>query len=394
MPVNGFYCLTGPQKWASPPEVFSYSSLGEIENCPLSWQLRNSTYEGFKRYPTRPQPSSVEGEIVHSILEKLFRTLARFGMPQIGSEDFQRSVIALGLSPLISKLVDEHEKRLAAHPRGAGFRLKSSVDEIHNKVIRIFRAQYENMRRNTPSIIVSTNSSLPIEATINLETNNDYIGILYNNRIITELSLCHPYLPFKGVLDFIWLDADEVCISDFKSGVIQTQHKEQLLFYALLWWRNTGKIPREVSIVCPDKSESIIINDKTLIIVEEELREKIKLAAEGLLSIPAKANIDESCKFCYVRQFCMDYWEQLPKNQHGNLLPRCGDIEVRVHGVPSEHAFSGITPRGRTVNVVYGKDVGKILGPFVPEENLKILGCLLQGETVELKSFTEVFHCR
>jgi len=48
---------------------------------------------------------------------------------------------------------------------------------------------------------------------------------------------------------------------------------------------------------------------------------------------------------------------------------------------------------GKTVNVVYGKDIWKIHGPFTPAEKLHIISGKRQPSAIELMMWTEIFHC-
>src|SRR5687767_3652518 len=84
MDAKTFYRLQGPSEWKKAPERFSYSSLKRLEECPLRWQLANSSYGELPRYPSRPSASIETGTIVHDALEKLFRGLAQRGLPPIG----------------------------------------------------------------------------------------------------------------------------------------------------------------------------------------------------------------------------------------------------------------------------------------------------------------------
>ena len=57
----------------------------KVERCPLQWQLIHSRYGDLEGFPTRPNPAAVEGEIVHALIERLFRRLALAGFPEPGS---------------------------------------------------------------------------------------------------------------------------------------------------------------------------------------------------------------------------------------------------------------------------------------------------------------------
>jgi PD-(D/E)XK nuclease superfamily len=86
---SDLYRMGGPTAWAEAPELFSYSTLLAIETCPRRWQLEHSRYGEFDSLPIRPAPAAVEGQIVHEILDRLFKALALRGLPPLGSADFR-----------------------------------------------------------------------------------------------------------------------------------------------------------------------------------------------------------------------------------------------------------------------------------------------------------------
>src|SRR5690606_2315295 len=53
------------------PRYWSYSALSVWRSCPLRWWLENSQYNGDqRRYPRRMHSSTVEGIVVHRVLDR------------------------------------------------------------------------------------------------------------------------------------------------------------------------------------------------------------------------------------------------------------------------------------------------------------------------------------
>lgn len=389
MSIKSFYNITEPTTWTKPPSTYSFSSLAQIENCPLAWQLQNSQYDGLGRYPSRPVPAAIEGKIIHSVLEKFFRELARNGMPAIGSDSFQKTLKQLAILDLITQMVADHQMEIANHPRGAGFRIKSSVQELHNTFIRIFKEQYGKVRNITATSMAGLFDRSFSEVSVNSNFTQDYMALLEGRGVLTETSLCHPVLPFKGIIDFVWLDAG-VVISDFKSGAIKPEHKEQLLLYALLWEANTGQTPCRAYVVYPDSSIMIEITQAILSTVYNELAARLKAAQLSLLTTPGKANVSKTCQYCHVRQMCDSYWKSLETRIDASS--QYHDIEIIVSGIPGDFGLIGLRADGSIVNLVYDKDVVKVMGPFTKGETLRILGVRTKDDTYELKAWSEVFH--
>ena len=95
---TSLYRVQGPSAWAEPLCSYSYSSLTSVERCPRQWQLLRSRYDRLDRFPARPNPAAVEGDIVHELLNRLFRTLAVRGMPPQGAAAFKEGVGAVEFS--------------------------------------------------------------------------------------------------------------------------------------------------------------------------------------------------------------------------------------------------------------------------------------------------------
>lgn len=387
-----FHFISQPSEWTAPPEKYSFSSLKQIIECPRGWQLQNSKYDGLDRYPSRPNPAAVEGGIVHSLLEKLFRSLACHGMPIIGSEAFQKCISEVDINLTISRLIRDYEGRIALNPRGHGFQLRSSIQQLHNKVVQIFRDQYDKIRQNTPpSIIQSLDDGQKKQVTRDV-TDNDLEALLSQKKVFTELKLEHKELPFIGIIDFIWFDDEDIKISDFKSGAYKHDHREQLLIYSLLIKSNLGRLPKEAFIVYPDKSERVEINE---IIVDKayyDLNNKISKASKELSMVPAKAIYNDNCQYCQVRQLCDQYWVSLSYDPHQVKKVGIVDLEVEVTGTHSNHGFVGRRNDCNNLNVVYETNVAKALPLITCGERLRIIGGKQREDEIEIMPWTEVFH--
>jgi hypothetical protein len=125
----------------TPPTTFSFSSLDVIEACPLQWQLIHSAYGDMPHFPARPHPAAVEGEIVHLVLDLLFKGLALAGLPAIDSPAFRAQIANINVQRVVAERVAAYYDRMAAHPRGGGWRLRVGTQQLVNRIIRLFRAE-------------------------------------------------------------------------------------------------------------------------------------------------------------------------------------------------------------------------------------------------------------
>ena len=87
-----FYELQAPTAWADPPSTWSSTSLDDVEACPRRWQLLRSRWGDFERFPVRPHPAAIEGQIVHEALDRLTRACGQRGNPAFGSAEFSAAL--------------------------------------------------------------------------------------------------------------------------------------------------------------------------------------------------------------------------------------------------------------------------------------------------------------
>jgi len=388
------YQLLGPTAWPIPPISYSYSSLTAIERCPRQWQLAHSRYGDLARFPTRPHPAAVEGEIVHAVLDRLFKALAVRGMPTLATPSFREGLAEVDVQRSVRHLVVEHEHRLADHPRTGAFRLRTSPQQLVNQVIRLFRGLYQD------AVTTHRASNLPaaiLRAPLQLPSGPALAALLCERGALSELSLVHPSLPFGGIIDLIWSDKGESVITDFKTGQEKPEHKKQVAYYAVLWWRCSGVLPGRAEVRYPDRSVPVSLEEALLVEVEEELCRRVSAVATMLASTPTQAVLGEHCRHCDVRQFCDRYWadrsELFPGRSRTAGQETSVDVEVTVVGEPSGGGFEAQEGEAGVFAVVFQEDVAMVHGPFAKGERLRTLGGqAIDGGAVELRPWTEVFH--
>jgi len=94
--MSSLYELQAPTEWAAPPEVWSSSSLDEVGACPRRWQLLRSRWGDYQRFPVRPHPAAIEGQIVHDALDRLARACGERGNPAFGTPAFTEAAAEAG----------------------------------------------------------------------------------------------------------------------------------------------------------------------------------------------------------------------------------------------------------------------------------------------------------
>lgn len=387
MSNTSLYHLKEPSAWPENPSLLSFSSLATIDTCPLQWQLIHSSYADVRKFPTRPNPSAVEGTIVHHVLDELFKQLAFAGLPELGSPEFAQVIASMNLTGKIEGLIFEHENQISKHPRGGGFRLRTGTQQIVNQIIRLFRSEYPKAKPNT--------AALPKPLSVSsLGTEIQLLPLLRERGALSEVRIAHATLPFEGIIDLVRMDNEGISVVDFKTGAPKPSHREQLLLYAVLWWRKTSALPKQVEVRYLTGTEIVPVDEALLTESETRLAQRIEAVHAALLSPPATARLGEHCQHCDVRQFCTDYWTNC---DHGALTDKAKikniDIELTVKGHPGNNGFLAETSNGSPCTVVYSTDGNKVHGPFSVGEKLRILKGRVAGEgTIEFLPWTEVFH--
>lgn len=374
------YELQAPTAWADPPSTWSSTSLDDIEACPRRWQLLRSRWGDFERFPVRPQPAAIEGQIVHEALDRLTRACGQRGNPAFGAAEFSAALTDADFFPGFGRAVAEWNERLTSHPRpGPAFLLRASADELANRAVRMFREQYKS---SGPIASHAAERATDVPA--------DLRALLGQSRALSEVRLTHPKLPFLGILDRVQHAGEGVEVVDFKTGKPSNKHRTQLLRYALLWWRETGEPPLRVSAQYLDGVESWAVDRQELEDVEADLAQKLPVLSEALRNRPAVATPSNGCTVCAVRARCADGWAVVDEAAHGDGR---GDAELAVNVKAGDHGFVARLRSGADIAVVYEAPVAKLLPQSLEGQRLRVLDGVWRDKRtqLELKAWTEVF---
>ncbi len=394
MLTDDFYSLTKPAEWVDAPSTFSYSSLQAIKKCPLQWQLLHSRYgTEMQKYPARLSPAAVEGNIIHSVLEKLFRTLSLAGLPALGTPEFHDCVARVNIKKEVTSRIKSHDEEVAQHPRGSGFRLRSTAQQLANKTIRLFRQQYSDLPvKDSNQVGTGANDTFSLSESTN-KTDGDPGFLLEKLGSLSEYKIDHPDIPFMGVVDFIFLEDKQPVIIDFKTGSESQDHLKQIMIYAVLWWRQTGKVPKRLEIRYPHTIKSLQVNERDLAGEEKNLCSEVDDAVVKLYAKPAKAICGEQCGFCDVRQFCEAYWEKYSTNAISNdIKAKIIDIEIVVDGQPTSYGFTAKTTKDLDVAVVFKENTTKFPHQVKEGQRLRILSVVAKDDEIIVKPITEIYH--
>ena len=387
MSTEAFYRLTEPSAWRTTIDKLSYSSLKAIEQCPRQWQLLHSQWPGFGSFPQRRHRATVEGTLVHAMLDRIFRAMALRGLPKPGSAAFRAVLAELDVFGTLRREIDAWNAEIATHPRAVVLRIQTTERALYNKVAELFQAEYASVE---PGI------AHPTEAVRDSGVDDSPLALLERRGVLTEWNVEHPTLPVRGQIDLVRRDACGTHIVDFKTGAPKPEYRDQLALYALLWWRATRDLPVTTELRHPRGLVEFPVDRAALEGMEGQLSERIAAVRAALVTTPARASRGEHCRLCDARPFCDAYWAGIPKGKASRHKGEgeFADVEVTVVGPVAANGFEGITRGGARLPVVYDEEGAAQHGPFEAGERLRLLGALwIAGETeLRMTRTTEVFR--
>lgn len=294
------------------PQLWSYSSLKEIELCPRLYVLSHAYYPELwdgHGYPEAPNSASMFGDVVHDSLERIIRALVNKGcMSTIGAEAVAVMRELGGFSEIIKTMLTRRLAKIDGNPRVDGPRRDRLKDQLEH---RIPEAREEVQR------YLQRMKLMPIE-TEGLGGGGGRSRYARNGGSYTEATLQIDALRVFGRVDVLTVGAESVDITDYKTGIEDESHIDQLLFYAVLWDQdevsNANKVPlgrltlsypnREISIDAPEVDE--------LRAMVNAIGPRVAAADELVNASEAAANTGEHCGFCPVRTLCSAYWSITP----------------------------------------------------------------------------------
>jgi hypothetical protein len=325
-------------EWPGLPAHWSFSTLQEVESCPLRYALRSATYSeghlgGTLGYPDKTSEAALLGIVMHAAVEQVVRALR--GGP--AASDPSAAVSALrelgGYPAIIERGIASVETQLSSNPRmsGRASRLGASLrrraPEIRSAVQRIV-ARLPPSEANPGPVSRATIAPRPRRGQLALGPH-------------PEARLRSDDKRFKGQVDLLTVNESDAEIVDFKSGRPDDHHAEQVTLYGLLWMlddvANPNALPVGKMTVAYSGSEVDVALPASWSEVEADLVRRIEAADESVSGTPSPRP-GEGCSMCSVRHMCEAYWN----SDHVAMnVGSFGDAEVRIasrHGAMSWRA--------------------------------------------------------
>lgn len=355
--------------------MWSYSSLKEVETCPRRYALSRADYPDLWEqhgYPRLPIPAAIRGEVVHGALEIILKALLKAGCVSTRSADAVAVFRKLGGYTKVAEEV--LATRLARYEGNPRFRddlrehlSRALIDWVPEarEQIQTYLSRMALLPRDSPS---TAGSVTPIDPR---ERYSARMGDHPEKELIAES------LRLKGRIDLLSVDADGAKITDFKTGVENPAHHDQLRLYALLWDADNVANPDGVtvtSLVAAYPRHDVVVSVPTaneLAHLRSNVATRIETADSAVTGDPPLAILGEHCGLCSVRGLCDTYWtDGAPRTADvadGVWYDLAGTV-MREHGVKSfvlREEKTGLEVLVRTPTTSYAVPMGskiRILG--------------------------------
>jgi hypothetical protein len=307
--------------WPKRPDLWSYSSLKEVESCPRRWMLTRAQYPDLwsgSGYPTIPAIAALFGDVVHGALETIVKALVAAGCESTRVAGAAQVLRQLGgITAVVEHALTDRLARLDGNPRMDGDRGRRLGREIKDRVPEA-RAQVQAYLSRTALPAGSQPKGAAIPDGGNTGSSSRPQRRPVGAGAHPEITLTADELRLTGRVDLLTVADDAVRITDYKTGVEDPSHLDQLHTYALLWDLDraanpSGRKVTDLTAAYPSREVSVPGPAEAKLRVLQQTFESRIAAADAELAAPMPAAItrEDTCGFCQVRQLCGEYWDQV-----------------------------------------------------------------------------------
>jgi CRISPR/Cas system-associated exonuclease Cas4 (RecB family) len=266
-----------------------------------------------------PSLPSLVGDVTHNALEKILAELVRRGCSSPNTACAVGALKAMGgYTRVITEDVALKLQALDTNPRAKDrvpalrATMQVRVPEMRNRVQAVLsRSEFQPSPRSNVNAGVASGARLDPSA-----KRGERLPLAPGSY--AEVTLRAESIRWSGRVDLLTIAADDTAIVDYKTGLPDDSHVEQLRLYALLWYRDKDRNPSatrasRLTIAYPNTDVTIeALSQAQLKALEDELESRVGVARRGLEARPPEARPSTTlCASCPVRQLCEEYWEFL-----------------------------------------------------------------------------------
>lgn len=324
--------------WPTAPALWSYSSLEGIEACPRKWMLSRADYPDIWHqggYPRLPVVAAIFGNVVHGVAERLAAELGAAGITSPGMGD----VVGLlsshgGWRGIVLDAMERELSRFSGNPRVTRERIERVRDELVRRVPEA-ADQVKLLLGHGPFPSAQGLSTDAVAAGKGVGGSLPRTPAGPGAHVEREMTAAS--LRLTGRIDLLVVDDVEVIITDFKTGLEQASHDDQVRLYALLWHLDakvnpTQRLATKLRVVFPTHEHSVVAPDRNqLQALESATAARIEAADAVTRTPPPTANpSQENCQHCNVRHLCDSYWSELTPTVATVSTEQWLDFEGRI----------------------------------------------------------------
>lgn len=305
--------------WPSTPDLWSYSSLKEMEACPQRWMLSRADYPDIwdrPGYPALPVVAAIFGNVVHRVIEQLTQALGVAGITSPSAGNVVGVLGSLGGWRGIVLATIEHElTRLADNPRISAER----VDRVRSELVRRAPEAADQVkalmgRAMLPADVgTAPTSQSPAPDDGPRRRHPAGLGVHAERTVTADL------LRLTGTIDQLVVDDTDVTITDFKTGSEADAHDDQVRLYALLWQLDEQTNPNrrpatQLRVAYPSYVRPVTAPGTSELQSLEAATAARVAAADRTTSTPPPTATpsEETCQYCHVKHLCEAYWRAIP----------------------------------------------------------------------------------
>lgn len=269
-------------------------------------------------YPTMPTIAALFGDVVHGTLQTIVKALVAAGCESTRAEGAAQVLRELGgITAVVEHALKDRLARLDGNPRLDGGRGRRLGRELADRVPEA-RVQVQACLGRT----VLPTDSQPKSAAIPVGGNTGSRSRPQRRPVGTgahpEITLTADELRLVGRIDLLTITDNAVRITDYKTGLEDPSHLDQLYTYALLWDLDrvvnpSGRKVTHLTAAYPSYEMSAPGPAEEELRVLRQTFETRMAAADAELAAPRPRAItrEDTCGFCQVRQLCAEYWGEV-----------------------------------------------------------------------------------
>lgn len=339
--------------WPTTPDLWSYSSLKEMDACALRWMLSRAEYPELwtrRGYPSLPVAAAIFGNVVHGVIERLANQLAAEGVAAPNAADVVGVLASLGgWRGIVLDAIERELERFEGNPRVSSERL----ERVRTELIRRAPAAADQVkaflgRGSWPTPKNATGHDAGSSADAPKQRTPAGPGAHLEREVTSGA------LRLTGRIDLLRIDAKDVTVTDFKTGEEDEGHDEQVRLYTLLWDLDRATNPArrpasQLRVAYPSHERTVSAP------TEVELRQLESVTAAPISAVdavtkgtsPIASPSAETCQFCQVKHLCDAYWPAIPPSITDVSTEDWFDFEGRVlrpQGLRSWYVETADTP--------------------------------------------------